>query len=163
MKMASGLPEAPNCYLSRTRPGQESSVVWLRGEHDISTVMLVSTTIDEAIGLDKPTVVVDLSGARFVSAATIGILVQAKTELRRRSRALRLRAPSPAVERVLDVCGLSDLIDPGVLDEAPTPAKGAQALASWVEVPPTDRSDGRQGAPTLEREHAFAPIISLRP
>lgn len=140
-------PETPSftyyssCRLSRAGPGATFSVVWLGGEHDIATKDLLAATIAEAIALDEPAVVIDLSGLHFISAATIGVIVHGKKELARRGRSLVLRAPPPFVRRVFDACGLSALLvsDPG--PDAFEAVEGAAALGSWVDVPATARGD----------------------
>jgi anti-anti-sigma factor len=81
------------------------SVVWLRGEHDIATVSVVSETLSRAIALDDGPVVVDLSGIEFMGAATVGVLLRAADYLREQSRALILRSASQSAQRVLDLCG----------------------------------------------------------
>ena len=80
------------------------SVVWLRGQHDIATVSVVSETLSRAIALDDGPVVVDLSGVEFMGAATVGVLLRAGEYLRQQSRALVLRSASASAQRVLDLC-----------------------------------------------------------
>src|ERR1017187_5223164 len=95
--------------LRESRAGSEAdlAVVWLRGEHDISTEAALSDTIARAIALDGE-VVIDLSEANFISAATIGAIVRARECLRSRSRSLVVRSPSAWARRIFDLCGLSD-------------------------------------------------------
>jgi anti-anti-sigma factor len=129
---------------SRTsRAGSEAdcTVVWLRGEHDISTTEALSLTVARAIAHDDAALVIDLSEAQFVSVATIGVIVRTREFLRLRSRSLTVRSASTFVRRVFDVCGLSDLLDPDLGVETST-RQPATALATWVEVPLTHRSDG---------------------
>lgn len=87
-------------------------VVWVQGEHDISTVGELSDTIARAIELDGSDLVVDLSGVVFMSAAALGVIVTARERLRERSRSMTVRAPSRCAQRVLEVSGQADLIDP---------------------------------------------------
>jgi hypothetical protein len=44
----------------------DRTVVWLRGEHDVSTVAALSETMARAIALDDADVVVDLSDVQFM-------------------------------------------------------------------------------------------------
>lgn len=90
----------------------EHTVVWLSGEHDISTVASLTETFTRAIGFDDDGLVVDLSGVEFIDAATIGVIVRAQDLLRERSRSLAVRSASPFVGRVLAICGLADLVAP---------------------------------------------------
>jgi len=82
-------------------------VVWLRGEHDISTVAALSEMMDQAIALGDGDLIVDLSNVDFMSAATVGIIVRTRECLRLRSRSLALRSPSVRSRRVLDLCGVA--------------------------------------------------------
>jgi anti-anti-sigma factor len=112
------------------------TVVWLRGEHDLSTVDALSETLAGAIALDDADVVVDLSDMQFMGAATVGVLIRARELLRTRSRSLVVRSPSWCARRVLELCG-----DTGLLDraDAAAPTGTARALGTWVPVPAADR------------------------
>lgn len=135
------LNDFSSCRLSRAGPGGKLSVVWLAGEHDISTRDVLAATLAEAISLDEPAVVIDLSGVHFISVATIAMIADAKKVLARRGRSLVLRAPPPFVRQVFHVCGLSDLLNRDPSAGAFETVEGATALRSWVEVPATDRVD----------------------
>jgi anti-anti-sigma factor len=117
----------------------DDAVVWLRGEHDISTTAALTRTLERAVALDSPVVVVDLSEVRFMSADTVGVLVRSGASLRAQSRALTLRCPPARVRRIFAACGLSDLLDPESVDETAA-TESAAALGSWVAVPPTLRA-----------------------
>lgn len=136
-------------------PQPGTSIVWLRGEHDVSTLAALSDTLSRAVALGDTALVVDLSGVQFMSAATVGVLVRTRELLRLRSRSLTLRAPSTYARRVFEICGLADLLDP----PGPQPARNqgakssAAALSSWVAVRPEPRFD-RQGDPLV-------PTVSL--
>jgi anti-anti-sigma factor len=124
-------------------------VVWVRGEHDISTAAALSETLTGVVAGDGGDLVVDLSGVPFMDASTVGVIVRVCGHLRRRSRSLAVRSPSTSARRILDLCGLADLIDP---DSDPELAPGG-ALGSWVAVPVADRvdqpADATVPAPTL--------------
>jgi anti-anti-sigma factor len=90
----------------------DRTVVWLDGEHDIATVLLLSDTLAKAIALDDVDVVVDLSEVEFIDAATIGVLLKGWSFLQGRSRTLTLRSPSRCAARIIDICGLNSLIEP---------------------------------------------------
>jgi anti-sigma B factor antagonist len=101
------------------RRTESQTVVWLSGDHDLSTVDALSQTLVRAFALDDTDVVLDLSGVRFMGAATIEVIVRAKDVLDLRSRALTLRSPSEPAQRVVDLCGLADLVDPSSADAVP--------------------------------------------
>ncbi len=118
----------------------DRTVVWLRGEHDMSTVDSLSETMARAIALDDADVVVDLSEVQFMSAATVGVIIRAREFLRLASRSLALRAPSKCAGRVVDLCGLADLFDPRAADALRLTGT-AGALSTWVAVPTARRSE----------------------
>jgi anti-anti-sigma factor len=133
--------ESSSAIVSRRRlSARRRTVVWLRGEHDVSTVDALSETLAGAMALDDCDLVVDLSEVQFMGAATIGVLVRARELLQSRSRSLVLRSPSRCARRILDLCGQGDLLEPRRADT--TPATGtADALGTWVTVPTADRVD----------------------
>jgi anti-anti-sigma factor len=139
-----------SCRLVRAGPGAEPSVVWLGGDHDIATKDVLEAVLAEAVALDEPAVVIDMSGVHFISAATIRVIVGARNVLARRGRSLVLRGPPPFVRRVFDACGLSSLLegDPGA--DSFEAAAGASALGSWVDVPATARGDGHETSDRTE-------------
>ena len=98
---------------------ESRTVVWLSGEHDLSTVDAVSQTLARVFALDDGDVVLDLSGVHFMGAATIEVIVRAMDALDLRSRVLTLRSPSVSAQRVVDLCGLADLVDASSTDAQP--------------------------------------------
>jgi anti-anti-sigma factor len=120
----------------------DCTVVWLRGEHDVSTMDTLSETMARAIALDDADVVVDLSEVRFMSAATVGVIIRAREFLRSESRSLALRSPSGCAGRVVELCGLGDLFDPRTAD-AMRLTRAASALSTWVAVPTAARVEQR--------------------
>jgi anti-anti-sigma factor len=135
----------------------DRTVVWLRGEHDVSTVAALSETLARAIALDDADVVVDLSEVQFMGAATVAVIIRAREFLRLRSRSLVLRSPSECARRILDVCGHSDLLDPRVADATPLTGP-AGALGTWVVVPATERIDRCADASAPEPRSAPYPV-----
>jgi anti-anti-sigma factor len=122
------------------------AVVWLTGEHDISTDDALSRVLARAIALDATELVIDLSELEFMGASTLGTIVRAREYLRRRSGSLTVRSAPPMARRIIDICGLNDLLGPST-DDAGRPSGGA--LGSWVAVPVAAPSQGRPG-PTAE-------------
>ena len=109
-------------------PESDRIVVWLRGEHDVSTVAALSQTMARAIALDDGDLVIDLSGVDFMDAATVGVIVRARDFLDVQSRSLTLRSPSTSAARVLDLCHLADLREPRLLRDPSATAPGALAV-----------------------------------
>ena len=127
--------------LAFARRDAARTVVWLRGEHDISTVAVLAEIMARAIARDDADLVVDLSEVQFMGAATVGVLVRARELLEPRSRSLTLRSPSRCARRMLDLCGHADLRGTRRGDATPPMAGAAGALGTWVAVPATDRAD----------------------
>jgi anti-anti-sigma regulatory factor len=67
-----------------------------------------------------------------MGASTLGTIVRAQECLRRRSGSLTVRSAPPFILRIIDICGLNDLLGPSV-EEVGNPSGGA--LGSWVAVP----------------------------
>ncbi len=87
------------------------AVVHLRGEYDRTNVSALASRLSGAIASGDGDVVVDLAGVQFMDASTISVLVEASAFLGHRSRILWLRSPSKFGRRLLDVCGLGDLVE----------------------------------------------------
>ncbi len=159
------LTESPSMTMFRRDPvvsaGRDAgqTVVWLRGEHDLSTVAALSEALARAIALDDADLVVDLSGVEFMGAATVLVLTRASEFLRLRTRSLALRSPSRCARRILDLCGLGDLLDRHPVDASGTTGT-AGALAMWVAVPATARADRRHDASSREPGRAEEPARS---
>jgi anti-anti-sigma factor len=106
-----------------------SGVIWLRGEHDLSTVPELSAALTGAIMVDESDVVVDMAEVQFMDATIVGVFLQARELLRARSRCLVLRSPPRCVRRVLELCDCQDLLP----SAETTPDTGtADAVASVV-------------------------------
>jgi anti-anti-sigma factor len=110
---SSSVVASGRCLVGLAGRDGDGAVVWLRGEHDVSTVEMLSQVMAGVIALDDADVVLDLSGVEFMGAATVGVIVRAHEFLRLRSRGLELRSPSVCVRRVMGLCGLGWLVDPG--------------------------------------------------
>jgi len=120
-----------------TGAGEDPTVVWLTGEHDISTDDALGLTLARAIALDATALVVDLSETQFMGASTLGTIVRARAYLRSRSGTLTVRSAPPFIRRLIDICGLDDLLGPSV-EEVGEPIGGA--LGSWVAVPVVEQA-----------------------
>jgi anti-anti-sigma factor len=87
-------------------------VVWLRGQHDSSTESALCMTLARAIAFGAPGLVLDLAEVQMMSASTLAVITRAREYLRRRSASLTVRSPSTPVRRLIDACGMNDLIRP---------------------------------------------------
>lgn len=112
-------------------PDGGRTVVWLEGEYDIATAVVLGATLANAISRDDADLVVDLSRVTFIDAATIGVLIRGRNRLRCQSRSLTLRSPSRCARRLLDICGLTAVVEP---ETAPAgPATRSLAMASLAQ------------------------------
>ena len=112
-------PVGPSFFTVSDRPparpgGSEIGpiVVWLWGEHDLSTDSVLWLTLARAIDIGSAGVIIDLSAVEFMGASTLGVIARARELLRQRSASLTVRSPSAFVRRVISVCGLNDLLGP---------------------------------------------------
>jgi len=119
-------------------------VVWLRGQHDASTESALCLTLAQAIALDGPGLVLDLSEVRVMSPSALAVIVRAREYLRQRSASLTVRSPTACVRRLIDACGLNDLLGPG-----PEEADGGagKALGRWAPVPAAQPYDVHPSQP----------------
>ena len=138
-------------------------VVWLRGEHDCSTDDALCLELACAVALNDAALVLDLSEVEFIGASSLGVIARAREFLRGRSRSLTVRSPSVSARRVIDACGLGDLVGAS----APRPGDlSAEALGSWVAVPVAERSDRLEGplAPApVPAQLARASVLRAQP
>ncbi len=123
------------------------TVVLLRGEHDLSTVSLLTREFDRAIAIGEGQLAIDLRRVDFMDATTVDVVLRASEHLARQGRTLVLRAPSNAARRLIDLCGLTELLEEEFrgfstrLATLPHEHRTG-ALGSWVEVTPSARVDG---------------------
>lgn len=103
---------APNTQAPEVWREGRRVVVSLRGEHDLSTAPALAAALAEASALGAGDVVVDLSRVLFMDAAVIRELVGHREGLVLRSRTLTLRAPSSSAWRVLELCDLTEMVEP---------------------------------------------------
>jgi anti-sigma B factor antagonist len=112
--MADGVPFAIEVHLERARhldaaagsPAEALAIVAVAGEVDLATVPELRSTLSGLMALPRQEVVVDLAAVEFIDASGIGVLVGAAAAAARAGVKFRLKAPSPAVKRVLDLARL---------------------------------------------------------
>ena len=132
---ADGVPDAVGIEIRR---GETRTTLRMWGEHDRSTVDVISTKLVEAIAIDDRHVVVDLDEVTFMDCSTVAAFVHGRALLVGRDRRLTVRLPPPAQRRLLELCGLGDLIENDALGAA-SRRQPTTPLETWVEVPPTER------------------------
>jgi anti-sigma B factor antagonist len=133
------------------------TVVWVGGEHDVSTKVALAAVLARAAELDTGDVLVDLSGVTFMDASIVGTLVGARNRLASLARSLDIRAPSRAAQHVLEVCGVTHLVREAADPELHRHGAAA-SLATWVDVP---RPVVEQSAVVADTRAASAPASGV--
>ena len=110
----------------------DTVVVQLWGEHDGSTVPVLTKILASAAGLERSHLVVDLSKVQFINSATVRVFIASSETLEQAERTFSLRSPSRSARRVIDLCGASPLVETA-------PARAAPAASverfTWPTVP----------------------------
>jgi anti-anti-sigma factor len=92
-------------------PRPRTAVVVLGGEHDLHSAPALEELLDESLSTCDH-LIVELSGAEFIDSTTIGVLLRArKHALERDDRFNVVLGPAQAVGRVLDVSGVTPLLN----------------------------------------------------
>ncbi|HEU0041555.1 MAG TPA: STAS domain-containing protein [Jiangellaceae bacterium] len=90
---------------------REDTVIRLAGEHDMCSVEELTRAIVRVVDAGRSDVVFELSNVDFMDSTVIHQLVRASTRLGADGRTTRVRDPSPAARYVLDLCGLTHLVE----------------------------------------------------
>jgi anti-anti-sigma factor len=93
-------------------------VVTLRGEADVSTRPALADALSRVIAHGAGDVVIDLAPMTFIDTAIVRALATGWQLLDRRGRALTIRSPSGQAVRLLDLFGLTDLIEAGPVPQS---------------------------------------------
>lgn len=137
--------------------------LFAQGEIDIATAPDLRADLQRAIASGSDDVVLDCHGLTFMDCAGIRVLMEALSDLEARGRDLVVTNPAPAIQRVLDIVGLTDPLH--VQERAVPPALRGHAQTSMAAMLPSARSGGsrtslhRQGVDcgTSHRRSSRAP------
>lgn len=99
----------------------DTTVVSLRGEHDLATAHSLAAAIATAAALDHTDLVLDLSGVQFMDSTTIVVILRGKSLLAARGRTMTVRDPSRPARYVLGLCDLGYIVEAPPMTEAPIP------------------------------------------
>lgn len=102
-------------------------VLSLFGELDLTVVDRLEREIDEALGYDRPTVVIDLGGVSFMDATGVRPIYRAAVSCRRSGRRLVVLRGAPCIEILFAEAGLGPAIE---MWDASTAAPGLAPLAA---------------------------------
>jgi anti-sigma B factor antagonist len=92
-----------------TIPGDEI-VLEVSGEIDMATAPMLASALDAAPPGHRM-VVLDLSAVGFMGSCGVATILQAREVLAGRGQDLVLRLPSPPVRRVLELTGITELLE----------------------------------------------------
>jgi anti-anti-sigma factor len=88
---------------------EQATIVWLRGELDLSTARDESLAMTRAIAAGVA-VVVDLGEVDFIGASTIGLISRSVAVAAVQEHSLIVRNPTPFATRLLEICGLCETV-----------------------------------------------------
>src|SRR5262245_13458512 len=83
------------------------TVVSLEGDVDFANRQRVRAKLLEAVGAERPLLLVDRSGCSLVDSERLGAFLSVAREVHARGGVIKFCAPSPFVERLLRVTRLS--------------------------------------------------------
>ena len=95
-----------------TRVVRESDaiVIYVSGDIDIAACERLRDVIEPNMG-PQQTIILDLSGVKFMDSSSLPILVQARGALTSDGGSLKLRNPSLAADHLLTLVGAESLLD----------------------------------------------------
>ena len=91
-----------------TEVAEGAATLTLKGEVDAYTAPGLEDQIIRLVGDDVIEIVLDLSGTAFLDSSGLRAILTAQRRLSEAGGALRLRAPSEPVRRLLEITGLTD-------------------------------------------------------
>ena len=87
-----------------------AAVLMLAGEADMASACTLIACLDAVrLDYDGP-VLLDLSSLTFLDSSGINAIVKCRKALAESGRSLTLRRPTPTVMRVIEICGLTELL-----------------------------------------------------
>jgi anti-anti-sigma factor len=89
-----------------------AAVVTLRGEAGLAALPVIVDVLARVIGDHDGPLIVDLAHSEFIDTTAVLALARAWQFLDGRGRTLTLRSPSRVASHVLELLGLSGLIEP---------------------------------------------------
>ena len=87
-----------------------ATVIHVHGEIDLETCERLRDAIEPHMGPEE-TIILDLSGVRFMDSSCLNVLVQARGRLTADGGSLLLRNPSEVAHRILSATHLDELLE----------------------------------------------------
>ena len=114
----------------------QRAVVGVRGELDMLTAPTLGALLTGLVDQGHPDIVLDLAALSFMGAAGLNVIATTASRLRKSDGALTVRSAPTQTRRILDITGISELIqiempDPSAAsDDTPAAAGGSGDLRS---------------------------------
>jgi anti-anti-sigma factor len=105
------MPSPESLLTLDVRIDDRAVVIALRGELDPHTAPELRAAMDAAVTDETEVLVFDLGGLVFLDSSGLRVIIAAHRELTGRGGRFVLRAPSDTTRRILDITGLTDLIE----------------------------------------------------
>ena len=99
----------PPIFSTKVVAGDGETTIYVQGEIDTATAGRLRDAIEPHMGPGQ-TIVLDLSGVRFMDSSCTAVLVQARGALTADGGSLVLRNPSKAAHRVLSIAGMEAIL-----------------------------------------------------
>jgi anti-anti-sigma factor len=90
--------------------GESGPVIVLTGESDLMSAGQLSELLSRQLSTGAQNLTLDVSGLTFADSASVRALVLAARTLRERGGSMVLIRPQPAVARVLELMGVTELV-----------------------------------------------------
>ena len=103
-------PLGPGELTMRSERDGDVHTIALFGELDLATADAVEQELQRVERSDARTIVLDLSGLTFMDSTGVRLLVNANTRSRTDNCRLSLRRGPAAVQRVMELSGVADLL-----------------------------------------------------
>jgi anti-anti-sigma factor len=94
-----------------TTQRDRATVVSVTGEVDLQTAPRLGETLEEVRAGTPALIVVDLSKVDFLDSSGLGVLATAHRDAKAAGADLRIVRPRPAIDKVLTLTRLSEVID----------------------------------------------------
>jgi anti-sigma B factor antagonist len=104
--------ESPQVVVVPANGHTEDTLVWLAGEHDLSSVEELVLAIATVVDAGQPDVVIDLSRVEFMDSTTLDQILVARARLGAEAGTARIRDPSRPAHHLLELCELTHLVEP---------------------------------------------------
>jgi anti-anti-sigma factor len=86
--------------------------ITLEGEFDVTGTERFWAFVDQALAADPPAIIVDGSGLEFVDSSGLMALLRARDAAVEAGVTFAIRRPSAALWRIVELCGLEELLVP---------------------------------------------------